>query len=143
MCIAATRVEQDHALSVPVDLHVSGPDIAVDEDRLNAPAPCLEWPQQSRDDLIEEFSPYFVHFGIRSSDTLFPFDVRPKLAAEEFLPSIAPFVDEGYNAIECGDVEPKIPGWGHRMLVQFLKDLNQLCWLGNLVTKISEWCQEK
>lgn len=114
---SSNKSRKKNALSIPVDLHVAGPEIAVDEDRLDIPASCLERSQQSGDDLVEEFSPDFVHFGIRSSDTLFPFDVRPKLAAKELLPCIAPLVDQRYNAIERGDVETKLSSRGRRSLV--------------------------
>lgn len=143
MCIAATRVEQEYALCIPVDLHVSGPDVAVNEERRDAPASCLERPQQPRDNLCEELIANFVHFGVRSPDALLPFEIRPQLATEEFLTRIASLVHQGYNAIECGGVESKLSDRRLRSLVQFFKDLSQLFWLGNVVPKVAEGRQEK
>lgn len=143
VCIAAARVKQNHALGIPVDLHVSGPDVSVDEDRLDAPASCLERAQQSRNDLFEELMADFVHFRVWPPDALFPCNVGSKLATKELLPGIAPLVDQGYDAIECGDVEAKLSSRGHRSLVQLFEDFDQLCWLGSLVAEITKWRKEK
>lgn len=115
----------------------------MDKDRLDGPAPCLERPQQPRDDLGEELIANLVHFGVWSPDALFPSDIRPKLAAKELLPSIAPPVYQGYDAIERGGVESKLSSRRHRSLVQFFKDLSQLFWLRSLVAEVEERRQEK
>lgn len=143
MSIAATRIKQDHTLGISVDLHIAGPDVAVDEDRLNAPASCLEWPQQSGYDLLEELTANLVHLAVRPPDALFPRDIGLKLATEELLPGITPFINQGYDAIECGDMKTKLSSRGRRSFVQSSEDLNQLCWLGSLVAEIAEWRQEK
>lgn len=81
----------------------------------------------------------FVHLRVRSPDALFPCNIGSKLATKELLPGIAPFVDQGYNAIECGDVEAKLSSGGQRSLVQLFEDFNQLRWLRSLVAEITEW----
>lgn len=85
----------------------------------------------------------FIHFGVRAPDALLPCNVGPKLTTKEFLPGIAPLVDQGYNAIECGDMEAKLSNGGHSSLVQLFKDFNQLCWLKSLVAEITKWRQEE
>lgn len=141
--VTAARIDQDNTLRGLVNLHIAWPEIAVDENGLDASPSRLERAQEPRDYLLEKLVRRRVEVGIGTPDAVLPLDVGTELTGKVLLPRIAPAVDHRHNSIEGRDVETKPPLRRGGSPVQLSQDLCQLGWPRDLFAEALKRGEEK
>lgn len=104
-------IEYERHVRVGVHACVPVPQVAVDEAWLERPATCLHRPQESRDDIVEEWSGEAPDLVVGSPCLLFPLEEDSSCAGEVLLPRIRPPVLDRHVPVKRRQCEAELaPG---------------------------------